>query len=399
MTALIAMLPANVARVLLAGLTLIVLAAPASATVITPQPVDFTVGEQTAFDDAVATFDDDNAAATPADFTATIDWGDGSSVTTGTIGQSSGAFVVIGQHTYTDEGSFTVTVTIADVSPGTGTATATDTATVTEADVLSGSPVTFSVPPGVSFTKTVATFTDTLTAAVPGAISQPPSLGRRHHLGGYDHRRQRRVPGHGTHTYAGAGTFTVTVTLSDDAPGTATATVTSTANVAAGLASNGVNFTTPEGTAFNGTVATFSDADTSKTPASFVSTINWGDSTTTAGTITGSTGVFTLSGQHTYADEGTFSVSMTITETGAGGATTNPTATATVTEADALVGAPVAFSPQAAIPFTGTVANFTDSDTANVPGDFTATIDWGDATTTTGTVSGSGGSFVSRAPT
>ena len=36
----------------------------------------------------------------------------------------------------------------------------------------------------------------------------------------------------------------------------------------------------------------------------FTATINWGDGTTTAGTVIGSNGSFTVAGGHTYADEG-----------------------------------------------------------------------------------------------
>ena len=39
------------------------------------------------------------------------------------------------------------------------------------------------------------------------------------------------------------------------------------------------------------------------------------------------------------------------------------------------------------------VATFSDTDTLDMAGDFTATIDWGDGVTTTGTVVGSNGSF------
>ncbi len=44
-------------------------------------------------------------------------------------------------------------------------------------------------------------------------------------------------------------------------------------------------------------------------------------------------------------------------------------------------------------PFNGTVATFTDTDTAYLPSQFTTTITWGDGQTSTGIVSGSGGSY------
>jgi hypothetical protein len=376
-----------------AGLLLMMASGRAGATVITAFPVDFAVNEQSSFNDAVATFEDDNPSAGPGDFTATIDWGDGSSPTAGTIGFNSGAFVVIGQHTYADEGSFTATVTISDQPPGTGTATATDTATVNEADSLAGTPATFSAPSGVSFTTTVATFTDTLTSAVAGDFTATIDWGDATTSAGTVSGGSGSFQVSGTHTYAGAGTFPVQVTLSDDAPGTATATVTSTARVAAGLAVTAVNISATEGTPFNGTVATFSDADTSRTAASFTATINWGDGTTTAGTVTGGSGTFTVTGQHTYADEGAFTTTVTVTEVSPSGATASSSASAAVAEGDSLSGTPVAISAQQGVPFTGTVATFTDTNTANVPGDFTATINWGDGNTTAGTVAGGGGAF------
>ena len=63
-----------------------------------------------------------------------------------------------------------------------------------------------------------------------------------------------------------------------------------------------------EGVALPGatTVATFTDSNTSDTPSSFAATINWGDGTTTTGTVSGSNGTFTVAGGHTYADEGSF---------------------------------------------------------------------------------------------
>jgi PKD repeat protein len=376
-----------------AFLFLIAVAGPAAAGVVVATPADFTVAEGTAFNDVVAMFTDSDESTNAGSFTATIDWGDGSPVTPGTIAQSDTLFFVIGQHTYDDEGTFTVTVVINEIA-GPGTATATTTATVTESDVLSGTPTTFSAPSGVSFTTTVATFSDTFTPNTASDFTAMISWGDATMSTG---TIAATAPGmyqvNGTHTYAAPGTYSVMVIFSDDAPGIAMAQVTSTAHVAAGLSVTAVNLSTPEGTPFNGTVATFSDSDTTKTPASFAVIINWGDGTTTAGTVTGSSGSFTVNGQHTYADEGSFSTIVTVTEIGAGGLTASATGVATVSESDVLSGSPVTFSAQAGVVFTGAVATFTDTFTGNVPGDFVATIDWGDGNTTAGTVTGGGGTF------
>jgi hypothetical protein len=368
--------------------------ASAGATTITAFPVDFSAAEGAAFNGAVATFEDDNPAATPADFTATIDWGDGSSPTAGTIGSSSAAFTVLGQHTYADEGSFTATVTIADVSPGTGTATATDTASITESDSLSGTPVTFAALAGTSFTTTVGNFTDTFTANVPSDFTATINWGDATTSAGAIAGGGGAFSVSGTHTYAGSGTFTVTVTLTDDAPGTATAQVASTAHVAGtGVNAFPTTFTATEGTAFNGIVATFTDSRAGALPSDFTASINWGDGTTTAGTITANGGgVFSVSGMHTYGDEGSFSVPVQVTDN-VSHLTANTTSTANVAEGDALTGHPVTFAATATVPFTGTVATFTDTFAGNVPSDFTASINWGDAAVTTGTVAGGSGTF------
>ena len=112
---------------------LLAISTPASATVITANG-GFSISSviSVPFSATVATFTDDNAAATPGDFTATIDWGDGTPLTFGTITLPGGPgtpFFVTAGHTYALGGTFTVTVKIVD-GPGTGTATVTDTVTV-----------------------------------------------------------------------------------------------------------------------------------------------------------------------------------------------------------------------------------------------------------------------------
>ncbi len=72
----------------------------------------------------VATFNDTDSTAVASDFTASINWGDSSNPSAGTITEdASDVFHVTGTHVYTLPGSFAITVTIKDVTNGTVYAT------------------------------------------------------------------------------------------------------------------------------------------------------------------------------------------------------------------------------------------------------------------------------------
>jgi hypothetical protein len=152
------------------------------------------------------------------------------------------------------------------------------------------------------------------------------------------------------------------------------------------------NFTFAAGTPLtNQTVASFTDSNNAAVAGSFTATINWGDATTSAGTITGGP-TFVVSGNHTYAAGGTFTVSVTISDVAPG--LGNATATETATSSTVITATPHNFSFAAGTPLTNqTVASFTDSNAAAVAGSFTATINWGDGTTTPGAITG-GPTFV-----
>jgi VCBS repeat-containing protein len=159
------------------------------------------------------------------------------------------------------------------------------------------------------------------------------------------------------------------------------------------LAANGSSVSATEGLA-SGTVvvATFTDANPGATLADFTATINWGDGTApTAGTVTETNGVFSVAGSHTYADEGQFTVSTAISDDG--GSKANPTSTVSVAEGDGLTPHALSFAATAGQSFSGTMATFSDSDLATAAGDFTATINWGDGTSSAGTVTGGNGTF------
>jgi uncharacterized repeat protein (TIGR01451 family) len=192
-----------------------------------------------------------------------------------------------------------------------------------------------------------------------------------------------------SHTYTEDGSYTVGVhvtngTTSQDYSGTA---VVGEQEVS--LTSSSVG-PIPEGTAFSGTLANFTDPGSTDPASSFSATIDWGDGTTTAGTITGSAGSYAISGVHTYSDEGAFTISITALETSQPDFTLSVATTMTVTEGDSLSATPLTLTPVEGAQFSGTVATFKDT-LDNIASDFTATIDWGDGFVTTGTVSGSGG--------
>ena len=114
----------------------------------------------------VATFTDANPNATASDFSATINWGDGTTTTGAVVAQNGGGFAVDGAHTYSDEGKYTVSTTIKDV--GGSTASASGTASVADAALsavsVGGQPQTlfqsvpdlFSTPPNSDFVDDVA---------------------------------------------------------------------------------------------------------------------------------------------------------------------------------------------------------------------------------------------------
>jgi uncharacterized protein (TIGR03118 family) len=145
-----------------------------------------------------------------------------------------------------------------------------------------------------------------------------------------------------------------------------------------------------EGTAFNGAAATFTSTDPAS--ATVTATINWGDGTTTTGTVAPDpAGGFDVNGTHTYTEEGTYQVRVALSDTA--GSRTRTSGPANVLDAPLSIAAQT-FAATEGTPFTGTVATFTDGDPNATPGEFRATIDWGDGTRSKGHVSSaSGGGF------
>jgi hypothetical protein len=77
------------------------------------------------------------------------------------------------------------------------------------------------------------------------------------------------------------------------------------------LSASAVNFSAIAGAPFTGTIATFTNPDPFHGAADYTALITWGDGGTSTGTVTG-TGTLTVSCPHTYADPGTYAVSVQI---------------------------------------------------------------------------------------
>jgi hypothetical protein len=161
-----------------------------------------------------------------------------------------------------------------------------------------------------------------------------------------------------------------------------------------------------EGAAFSLQVARFSDTNTKAPLTDFTTgsggvSIDWGDNTAlTAGKVTQPGGIgsqFIVTAGHTYAEEGNYTVKVTVTDLGSSTITVSSLA-ATIADA-ALSGTANFINVVRDVAFTGTVATFTDANSTAPLTDFTTApggvmIAWGDGMTSAGTVTQMGSQFL-----
>ena len=147
-----------------------------------------------------------------------------------------------------------------------------------------------------------------------------------------------------------------------------------------------------EGAPFSGVVATFTSNDPAPQSASnYSATLTFGDMTLIAGTITAvGGGVFDVatSTPHTFTEEGGSTIAVTVRDAVDGSQSSSNAGAAVVDAPLTAQGATVTGAP--GVPLSGLVASFTDTDPNGMASDDTATIDWGDGTTTAGTIAAHG---------
>lgn len=290
-------------------------------------------------------FTDADPLATAADFTASVEWGDGQSNTSadgsGTVAvvaSPAGGFDVVGAHVYAAafrNSTFSVHVTDAGGSHANAS---------TPYNVGYGLSDGILTPPAVTtlgqsvqnmvlfhfdsadplaqagdFTPSVA-WGDESTNPVPSSPSDVQLVGNP--KGGFDVV--------GSHTYTGTpadARFIVSVKdrAGERTGGDAPIQVT----VPAVLATGGFTVTATEGMdSGSQTVARFTDPGAPAGLATYDAAIDWGDSTSaTQGAVTADGGGFVVHGNHTYAHVGTYNVVVTVHHTGAPAATATSAAT------------------------------------------------------------------------
>ena len=348
---------------------------------------------------AVATFADANPAGVAGDYTATIDWGDKTALTTVTgsaFTSTGGVFSVPSSHAYAEDGSYTLTVIISDV--GGSTTTVKPVATVVDA-ALGATAVPVTATEGTTFSGIVATFTDANPAGPTGDYTATIDWGDKSALTTVSGSAFTSAGGvfsvPSTHLYSEDGSYTLTVTISD--VGGASATVKPIATVGdAALSATAVPVVATEGTTFNGTVATFADANPAGPTGDYTATIDWGDGsplTTVSGSAFTSAagGVFSVPSSHVYSAGGTASVTVTIDDIGGSSVTVGSQAAITPLPSQGA-GATLYQATGAALSDVA-VATFAHGDGSTPVDAFVATIDWGDGGTSSGTVSQSQGAY------
>jgi uncharacterized delta-60 repeat protein len=317
-------------------------------TVDNPAPV-VTAGGDTVIYDGDSLYRGGSFSDPGADtWTATVDYGDGAGAQPLTLNANK-TFTL--NHAYTEEGTYTVTVVVADDDGVSGTATFHVTVNDPVPSVTLGSDLTLNE--GDAFSESAYfrdSSPDTWTATVDygeGAGPQPLSLNSDQSFGLY-------------HIYKEEGSYTVTVVVTDDDGTSGTASFNVTVKDVTPTITAGGNLTLNEGDGF-GRNGYFSDpsGDT------WTGTVNYGDGSGNQSLTLNADKTFNIG--HVYRDEGSYTVTVTVTDdegvsgTGTFTVTANnvvPTVSAggntTINEGDTLSRAG-SFTDPGADTWTGTV--------------------------------------------
>jgi PKD repeat protein len=270
------------------------------------------------------------------------DFGDGTNVTGVTV-----------DHAYTNDGTYVVTLTVTDDDGATGITTQT-------MKVLNRSPAaSFTESPETVYTNETITFDASGSYDLDGYIANYF----------WDFGDGANATGVVVnHAYVNNGTYTVILIVTDDDGATDTVTSTITVLNRPPVA----NFTESAETVVVGEVIYF-NASSSYDPDGFIVSYFWdfGDGTNATGVTT----------EHAYADNGVYTVTLTVTDDDGATASTNATKTVGITPPVAI------FSESAEIVYTSESIYFNASGSYDPDGNITSYFwDFGDGSNATGVV-------------
>jgi hypothetical protein len=141
-------------------------------------------------------------------------------------------------------------------------------------------------------------------------------------------------------------------------------------------------FDAVEGSAFSGVLQTYAPCSD---PSSVSATITWGDGQSSPAQFTRSAqgaNVCDVSGSHVYAEESDYDAYVTYPSS-SGSDTRGPQMMHVADEPVALAGSTITVARSVA----GTIATFSDPDGIEADAQYSATVDWGDGTTSPATIS------------
>jgi photosystem II stability/assembly factor-like uncharacterized protein len=336
-------------------------------------------------DAPIAIFSDAGGPYPLSDYTITIDWGDGTPPSSGTVVPNpDGTYSVLGSHTYAEEGPYTISVTVANSAENTSGKGA-GNITVADAPLTANSGTTVNLTQSATpVTVALGGFTDgnpnppmtDFSGTINWGDNSAPTAAS------FTARGNGAFSIQGSHAYTIGGTYTVTATVND--VGGSTVQVTTTVVVADVPLQNFTGATLNsefEGPSPLLTLATFDDPFDPR--PDHTAMINWGDSTTSPGAIaTNPSGGYMVTGTHPF-EEGNYTITITITD--ALGNTVSVPAMLTVNDAP-LTPKPLTFRTTVGQPYPKTLGTFVDGNPLAPVGDFTVTINWGDHTTSPGTL-------------
>jgi hypothetical protein len=351
---------------------------PASGTAITVDEGNLVDGQ------LVAKFTDsgNTGGNTKCDeqYLATINWGDGSTSTASSTGGTisweisevpTGVFDVFGSHTYADSGPYNISVSVVDNSEdaeSSGAAVNTDTAAVGDASLarhgnnsnrgfytaVEGQSITVAADfqdqrPFEKGANRDAGITGTIDWGDGTALQTVPASAPSSDICDCSGPQYFEITA--SHVYDAAipasAVYQIVVTALDDGGTSATTDLQAMISDGALTAGSDLKIATAATSTFSVLVGSFTDdAGAQAAVSDFVATIDWGDNTTSTGTVTQTgSGAFNVDGSHAYATTGTKNITATVTD--------EEGSTVTLKETATVGAAPVAPVAPVVLPATG----------------------------------------------